>query len=819
MLKLNEIVKDYYVAENVVRALKGVSFEFRKSEFVAILGPSGCGKTTLLNIIGGLDRYTSGDLVINGRSTKDYKDKDWDKYRNNTVGFVFQTYNLIPHQSVLGNVELALTLSGVSKQERKQRAIDALEKVGLGDQISKRPNQLSGGQMQRVAIARALVNNPDIILADEPTGALDTETSVQVMEILKEIAKEKLVIMVTHNPELANKYATRIIRLLDGLEKSDTNPYQSNIKAKAIEKEEKKVSMSFFTALTLSFRNLITKKARTFLTAFAGSIGIIGIALILSLSSGFQNYISNVERDTLSTYPLIVGRQNMDMSAIIEALNHSDEGKSHPTDEVIESNNILQTLLASSFKGIHNNDLQTFMAYLETPANKTEIEKYTSAIQYVYNVQLNIYKENEGSIQQLNPVNYDYITDPFLKMFLDSFSQMLEQMNFWEEILTNQSLMEKQYDLLKGSWPQSANDIVLIVDEYNQINDFALYALGLKDINELSNVLKGQEVPEFKVSFDDILNTKYKLLYQSDLYEAAPTAQNPYYYEDISKDTNAIATLIQNNSIDLNVSGIIRVKEGVSATALSGSIGYSNLLTKQIIEYNHASEVVTTQLAHQDKNVLTSDGSFGTGDLKTAYDTVLETIGYADLSNPSAIKLFPLNFESKDSIKKFIKDYNKNHDEKYEIRFSDMIGTMMSSVSTIINAITYVLIAFVSISLIVSSIMIGIITYISVLERTKEIGVLRSIGASKKDISRVFNAETLIVGFVAGALGIGITLLLNIPVNIIINALSGISGVAALPWQGAIILILISMLLSFVAGLLPSRIAAKKDPVVALRTE
>ncbi len=857
MLRLENIKKDYITGDSKVEALKGITLQFRKSEFVSILGQSGCGKTTLLNIIGGLDRYTSGDLVINGKSTKEFKDKDWDSYRNHSVGFVFQTYNLIPHQTILSNVELALTLSGVSKSDRRKKAIKALEDVGLGEQIHKKPNQLSGGQMQRVAIARALVNDPEIILADEPTGALDTKTSVQIMEILKKISKDRLIIMVTHNPELAEKYSSRIIRILDGKITDDSNPYtvENEEKEDRTTKANSKVSMSFFTALSLSLNNLMTKKGRTFLTAFAGSIGIIGIALILSLSSGMQTYINRVEEDTLSSYPITVQDETIDMTSMMTSLMGKEEDTAHEDGKVYSKNTVTDMLSTISTK-IQSNNLEEFKKYLDN--ENSEIRNYTNAIQYSYNLDLNIYKENtneesEDNFAQVNP------SQIFSKLGMsDMENMMIAETNVWQELLNNPELLQSQYDVLAGKWPENYNEVVLVVDENNEILDYTLYSLGILDQDELEEkyqkIQDGEPVEEEEqksYTYDELLNTKFKLLLNTDYYE-----KDGDIWIDKSKDDDYIKEKLE-DAEEIEVVGIIRPSEGTVATAMSGTIGYTKELTEHVINKINDAEIVKEQKENPDINVFTgiefpedTDARFDfskltdkqrmymaslseeelaelmqqyTENASATYEGNLEKMGVVDLDSPSTISIYPKDFESKDAIATSIENYNQKqrNDGKEEnvITYTDLVGTMMSSVSTIIDAISYVLIAFVAISLVVSSIMIGIITYISVLERTKEIGILRSIGASKKDISRVFNAETFIVGLGAGILGIVVTLILNIPINMVIKAVTDIGGLASLPVVGGVVLVVISMLLTVIAGLIPARMASKKDPVEALRTE
>ena len=876
-------------------ALKGINLRFRDCEFVSILGQSGCGKTTMLNIIGGLDKYTSGDLKINGVSTKNYKDRDWDFYRNNSIGFVFQSYNLIPHQTVLSNVELALTLSGVSKAERKKRAIEALEKVGLGEQIHKKPNQMSGGQMQRVAIARALVNNPDILLADEPTGALDTETSIQIMELLKEISKDRLIIMVTHNPELAKDYSTRIVRLLDGVITDDSDPYlledmEADIRAKEAAKvkisekkikksgKKQKTSMSFFTALSLSFNNLMTKKTRTILTAFAGSIGIIGIAMILSISNGIQLYIDRVQRDTLSSYPITLQAEAIDISSMVSSMTGNSDSEEHEDKSKIYSNDIMGDMINTMVKEVKSNNLSEFKKYIEN--GSSDIKSYVSDIQYSYDVPLNIYmKDTSNGVEQLNPgTMFDSIYGEGATSASSSMSSgmgmgMFSNSSVWNQLLGNQQVLDEQYDVLAGHWPENFNEVVLVADKNNEVDDYTLYSLGLKDPEEVRTLFKKMMVGEsyetekdISYTFDEILDTEFKLVMPTDMYKYNDVTGT---WDDYSKDDKYMTNVV-NNGTDIKVCGIIRPNDDAVSTSLSSGIGYTAKLTEYIIEEVKNSEIAKAQLADTSVDVFTGvpfDNDRNTEitmDDVNAYmatlspeesaqmqamtsgmsddqilqlfsaslkarttDATLDSnkskLGITDLDTPSQIDIYATDFDSKEKVQNIIKDYNKlqQDDGKEEnvINYTDYVGIMMSSVSTIINAISYVLIAFVAISLIVSSIMIGIITYISVLERTKEIGVLRSIGASKKDVSRIFNAETLIEGFVSGALGIVVTLLLCIPANALIKHLTDISNVAQLPIAGGVILIIISMFLTFIAGLIPAKLAAKKDPVVALRSE
>lgn len=883
MLQLRNVVKDYHTGDEVVQALKGVSVNFRRNEFVSILGQSGCGKTTLLNIVGGLDQYTSGDLVINGKSTKDFKSRDWDSYRNNSVGFVFQSYNLIPHQSVLSNVELALTLSGVSKAERRKRAKEVLEKVGLGSQIHKKPNQMSGGQMQRVAIARALINDPDILLADEPTGALDTETSVQIMDLLKEIAKDKLVIMVTHNPELAQHYSTRIVKLLDGNVIDDTNPFSDEDEAKEDDGSytPRKTSMSLFTAFSLSLNNLMTKKGRTFLTAFAGSIGIIGIALILSLSSGFQKYINDVQEETLATYPIQITKKAMDYSELLSKMvgnNEEDSSHNHKGENKVYSGDIMGDMLVSMVSDVKENDLETFKNYIEDDANG--FTKYTSDITYTYDTPLYVFNENSanGGIAQVNPsttmtdMGFGGMADAQESTadFMSAFSYGNSSMDMWTQMLDNQDLLKQQYDVLAGHWPENKNEVVLVVDKNNEISDFTLYTLGIRDSSELSDmvstILGGGEVPEIdkmEFSYDDLLNLKFKVVLPGNLYKKNSDGT----YTDMSTDADFLKTAVA-NGLEVKVSAVIRASDSAYATTIQpGYIGYTSELANYIVEENEKTDVLKAQLDSPDTDIFTgmpfSDGKELTADdvdmdsvmqqlmesgqvtedmqaqmasmskdqlfemlkgygffqeLTATYEDNMTKLGYSELAKPASINLYCAEFADKDEITKLIDKYNADYPDN-EITYTDYIGIMLSSVTKIINAITYVLIAFVAISLIVSSIMIGIITYISVLERTKEIGILRSIGASKKDISRVFNAETFIIGLFSGLIGIGVTVLLNIPISKVIEGFINVSGVSALPWKGGVALVVISVILTLIGGLIPSRLAAKKDPVIALRSE
>ncbi|MBQ9901431.1 MAG: ATP-binding cassette domain-containing protein [Clostridia bacterium] len=898
MLKLTDIVKSYSAGSNKVEALRGVSIAFRENEFVSILGPSGCGKTTMLNIIGGLDRYDSGDLSINDKSTKKFKDGDWDAYRNHSIGFVFQNYNLIPHQSVLSNVELALTLSGVSKSERRKRATEVLQKVGLGDQLRKKPNQMSGGQMQRVAIARALVNNPEILLADEPTGALDSGTSVQIMELLKEIAKEKLVIMVTHNPDLAGEYSSRIVKLLDGRITDDSNPYSpgaftaaqtksegTDSKGKKKKEKKQKTSMSMLTAFSLSLNNLMTKKGRTILTAFAGSIGIIGIALILSLSNGFQLYIDKVQEDTLSSYPLTIQKESVDIGTMIATLQEERSSDAHHDMDKVYSSTVMADLMNTMIAEAKINNLAAFKQYIEQDENGQKMQEYTSAIQYSYDAPLNVFSADtsNGAIQ----VNPSKVMEKMMPQQASSSTSIFTQNSdsFWSELIDNPALLDSQYDMLAGRWPQSFDEVVVAVTKKNEISDVELYSLGLKDQREVDDIMKkvmsgeAVDIPSLSFTYDELLELRFRLLLSSELYAKDPLTG---MYKDLREDEILLKKAVD-GGVELKVVGIVRPNPDAASASITGVIGYTHELMEYVIRETEKSELVREQKARPETDVFTGlpfekeeeeqappDFSAMTPEQqaefrqaaeeqqrrteafiatlpeetqqylaslpeeerarliagyteqaqpRTTYEENLAKLGVADLDDPSIIRLYPVDFESKEHIEQLISDYNQGKSEEEQISYSDIVGIMMSSISTIINMISYVLIAFVSISLVVSSIMIGIITYISVLERTKEIGILRSIGASKKDISRVFNAETLIIGFVAGALGIGSTLLLNLPVNALIKSLSGISDVSKLPLNGAVVLVLISMALTLIAGLIPSGLAAKKDPVVALRTE
>ncbi len=915
MLTLNNIVKVYGEGETEVCALKGVSLNFRESEFVAILGPSGCGKTTMLNIVGGLDRYTDGDLIINGKSTKDFTDRDWDNYRNHSVGFIFQSYNLIPHQSVIKNVELALTLSGVGKEERYERALKALEQVGLKSQAKKMPNQLSGGQMQRVAIARAIVNDPDIILADEPTGALDSETSVQVMDILQELSKTRLVVMVTHNADLAEKYATRTINLFDGLVLSDTMPcsleetqaeFLKNTQAgesenggsrttcrdkeKSSSDKPKKASMSLLTAFSLSLNNLFTKKGRTVLTSLAGSIGIIGIALILSLSSGFNAYVKNIQRDTLSNYPITISSSNINTSGAMSVVSNylsaddRDEDDKYPTDGKLTSHNVIGEMV-KQFAGIYeSNDLTVFSDYLKKYTEEHDTSDIISAINYSYSYNMYIYGSNRTETEdiehrRLYPLTVpemDDITNSAqdlgdlkseLNSYYNMFVSMLRSQSSYAEMLGNPNLIKEQYDLLEGKFATGDDEAILVVDSYNQVSDLALYTMGLMDNDDIKWIFykmfdtirpqnkTDEEIEQILgckrsyvyyngIQLSDLIGLTYKVSVLPDYYKHyTDESGNPVTYtvndETANfwalKSTEEYDDFLDNGAQELKIVGIVRLKKGVSAGCLTGTVCYTSAFTEAVRQRILTSDIIkdynkkfthdqyfnplaklyenSTEESDKGKKEINIDAD---GDVRKKIGS---SIGYFDNGKPESIQIYPTTFEAKDDVIKIIEDYNAQAEEKYRIKYTDYMGIMMKSITTIINAVTYVLIAFVSISLIVSSIMIGIITYISVLERTKEIGVLRSVGASKRDISRVFNAETFIIGATSGTLGILITLVLNIPINIIINSLSGLSNVAVLPIGGAFTLIAISIVLTVVAGLIPAAFAAKRDPVVALRSE
>ena len=973
MLKLQNIKKDYISGESTVHALKGVDLSFRENEFVAILGHSGCGKTTLLNIIGGLDQYTSGDLIINGKSTKNFTDGDWDAYRNHSIGFVFQSYNLIPHQTVLANVELALTLSGVAPAERRARATEALQKVGLGDQLHKKPNQMSGGQMQRVAIARALVNDPDILLADEPTGALDSDTSVQIMDILRDISRNKLIIMVTHNPELAEGYASRIIRLKDGQIVNDSDPYTGEAETPAESSVRKKTSMSFLTALSLSTNNLMTKKARTILTAFAGSIGIIGIALIMSLSNGIQSYIDKVQEDTLSSYPITIQAESVDLTSMMGSLmgiQAEAEGRRHEKDAVYSSTIMYDLMNSMVSAEKETNNLRDFKAYLER--EDSEITQYVSSVQYSYDLDMNLYAEDvDGNIVKSDTMQLlqDAMSSVYggdYSSFFSTYGSYYTMANAWQEMLPGENgqlvnpLLMEQYDLLYGKWPERYDEAILVVDKNNEISDLVMYALGLKSNSNISSDMEAfvlsQEEVQVEVeswSYADICKRSFRYIYPSDQYRYDEEKEE---YVNMAEEDLGLRTLF-NNGLEVKLVGVVRQNEDALTGMLSGSVGYTHALIEHIMAEAATKDLVRQQLADPEHEVFNNlpflnkedealtkskkiqaavdylaDASaeeladvyiqymcepeddyvqdlideqmegtkrsdiekmvldyypeyasmleqmddemlfdyfkqmvgqqikdqyavqmkalygklsdkelakdFGLlvleeddylwiyeNAMPPVYSTstlpdTLKKLGYVDLDSPSTINIYASTFEDKDAIADAIQHYNDMVEEEDQISYTDMVALLMSSITTIINVISYVLIAFVAISLVVSSIMIGIITYISVLERTKEIGILRAIGASKRDVSRVFNAETFIIGFSAGAIGILITLLLNIPINIIVHDLTGIYSLnSKLPWVGAVALVIISVLLTFVAGLIPSGLAAKKDPVEALRTE
>lgn len=855
MLQCKNIIKDYVSGDETVHALRDVSLSFRGHEFVSILGQSGCGKTTFLNIIGGLDHYTSGDLIINGKSTKDYSDKDWDTYRNHQVGFVFQSYNLIMHQSVLSNVELALTLTGVNKEERRKRAIEALNKVGLSDQIHKKPTQMSGGQMQRVAIARAIVNNPDIILADEPTGALDSATSVQIMEILKEISKDKLVIMVTHNPQLADEYSSRIIRLKDGSLVSDSNPFneqEMNVDASVL----KRPGMSFKMACSLSLNNLMTKKARTFLTSFAGSIGIIGIALIMSLSHGMQSYIDQMENDTMASYPIEIQANSSDMSTLMTTMMGMKKKTEEHNDSKIYSRPYVEDVL-ESLSSSKKNNLSAFKSYIESNKGK-EFRKTAKAIEYDYNLNLQVYNENTDSgLVQVSPnglLDKLGMSDmmSLQSQFMDSSAMTNDQV--WLSLPESKKLRDDEYQLVKGKWPTNYNEVVLEVDENNEITDYALYSLGLLDQDELvknyQKILNGETDKISKTnlesySVDDILNLKFRLVLNSDLYQKVNglwinQSENESYMKDVVS-----------KSPEIKVVGIIKPSDSTVSQPTMGGVYYTKAMEEYVTSKTENAQIVKEQKTNPNINIFTQ-AEFSSGqkmsmsnltneqmmqlssmsqeelmnymntyneNINATYDSNLTKLGVVDYSNPTKISLYASSFDEKEKLGDLITSYNKKQSKSNVITYNDFIGTMLSSVTSVVNIISYVLIAFVSVSLIVSSIMIGIITYISVLERTKEIGILRSIGASKKDITRVFNAETFIIGLISGVLGILITLVLNVPISMVVENMTGVAHIAKLPVDGAVFLIFIDLVLTILAGLIPSKIASKKDPVEALRSE
>ena len=910
MLKLTGIKKDYITASETVHALKGIDLYFRHSEFVSVLGPSGCGKTTLLNIIGGLDHYTDGDLLINGTSTKFYGDKDWDVYRNHRIGFIFQSYNLIPHQTILGNVELALTIAGISKEERVARAKEALDRVGLAGQYQKRPNQLSGGQCQRVAIARALVNNPEILLADEPTGALDSETSVQVMELLKEIANDRLVIMVTHNPELAKEYSTRIITLKDGCLVDDSNPYSGEMTYEELKKAyEKKVtpkktkaSVSLWTAISLSFNNLMTKKGRTFLTSFAGSIGIIGIALILAVSTGVNAYIQSIERDAMSSYPIQIQRSTMNPTAAMAAFmqNAASDNQQREPGKVYSSQ-IMAQMLSTTSDNISTNNLQKFKEYIDE--HKEEFLKYCTDIKYSYSANLNAYLLQEdgsykNSTQGMERLYASMGITGVSKEMMNTMMSMMGSMGSvtgWTEMVGSTETIMEEYKLVDGRYPEKNNEIVLIVDENNRISDYTLYILGIRDSEEIKEYMKhllsaqisgtpvDYEIPSTEYTFEEIYNFKFKVLLDSDHYVLENGLIRKLNVDN--EDDKQILNQRIEEAVELEIVGIVcPTSDSMSMTNI-GTIGYMSHLMDDVIQKINDSDVVQAQLNNKDidlftginfdskgmtfnelpdvfKNLINSLPEDGYTDgldeilekinipmlkeiilqaipqnreqlisvimnyinadriTENTYSGNLKKLGYVDISTPSSISIYPKDFEAKEMINAMIAEYNTAQGEKDKITYTDTVAILMGSVTTIVDAISYVLIAFVAISLVVSSIMIGVITYISVLERTKEIGVLRSIGASKRDISLVFNAETMLVGLVAGVIGILSSLGLIVIINIILNYFTGIETLkAVLEPAPAITLIAISVALTLIAGLSPAKAAANKDPVVALRTE
>ncbi len=812
MLQLKDISKKYMAGEIEQQVLKGVSVHFRKSEFTSILGASGSGKTTLLNIIGGLDHYDRGDLIINGISTKKYKDRDWDSYRNHTIGFVFQSYNLISHQTILSNVELALTLSGVSKKERRKKAIEALTRVGLKEHLHKRPGQLSGGQMQRVAIARALVNDPDILLADEPTGALDSDTSIQIMELLKEVAKERLVIMVTHNPELANIYSTRIIELKDGLILNDSDPYDKETELRQA-KKPLKTSMSLLTSLGLSFNNLLTKKGRTLLTAFAGSIGIIGIALILSLSNGVSNYVADMERKSLADYPLVLEENTYDLTKLLDI----DKGEKPESkdNQLCSQDDITPVMDLLSNNIIKKNDLSEFKKFLDSDE---ELRQYISEIKTGYHLDLQIYSD-KGNYVRVNPNNFNAFSGNGMEESQKELSALFtgDTAPVFTELLDNEEVLNSKYEILAGSLPKDHTELVLIVGKDNIIPDSVLYALDIKDRQELSTILdkiKNNEtvtVESTAYSYGDILNLNYKLVLNTDYYKYENGS-----YKDHSNDKAYMKEIVA-KGLDMKVSGILRVKDDSS---VSGVIGYKHALTEYVINQIAKTDIYKEQMTHPELNVLTGEKFDG---ISNTYEKNCKTLGIARLDKPASISIYPKDFDSKEKIVSLIEDYNdrqkENNRNDLVVSYTDLIKTVVSGITSIINMISFVLIGFVAISLIVSSIMIAIITYISVLERTKEIGILRAIGASKKDVSRVFKAETIIEGLIAGFLGIGITCILCFPVNAIVSSLADIRSIASLPVKSAVTLIILSVILTVIAGLIPSKMASKKDPVEALRSE
>ena len=841
MLQLQHISKVYHTANQEFHALKDISIRFRENEFVSILGQSGSGKTTLLNIIGGLDQYTSGDLLIQGKSTKQFKDRDWDSYRNHTIGFVFQSYNLIGHQTALSNVEIAMTLSGVSKAERKKRAIEVLERVGLKDHLYKKPSQMSGGQMQRIAIARALVNDPKVVLADEPTGALDSETSVQIMDLLKDIAKERLVIMVTHNPELAQKYSTRIVQVLDGNILSDSNPCEPTEETKQVDIQFTKTKMSFITALVLSFNNLLTKKGRTLLTAFAGSIGIIGIALILALSNGVSDYVKKVQEDTLVSLPLTISEQNQ---SNLLATSPDLSEKPYKDNHELGINTILTNLLK---KQIGKNDLASFKTYLEEHASK--VESLTKDIRYRYNLQPFIYaSDTSNGPKSILPST---LADE-VETANQTMKGYLQNLNYWSELSSDSSMLESKYDVLEGRFPQDKSEVVLIVDENNQISDLLLYSLRIKDPSELNDTKKLDELSSQTYQYSDFIGKTFKAVVNTNRF----VKENNLWVNKIA-DASYMKTQIE-NGLELKIVGVLRQKDGTSSSvnAPSGGIAYPSTLIDYTSEHIQNSDIVKEQEANQNLNVFTGKDfakdpkPFSSenlteeekiqlakmtpeeqaqyvqqynDNLASTYEENLAKMGVINKSKPAAIELYTSSFQQKQDLKEFINAYNTAKKEAGEddkvLAYSDDIQTIMSSITTLVGVVTTVLVGFVAISLIVSSIMISIITYISVLERTKEIGILRAMGASKKDIRRIFTAETAIEGFVSGVIGIAITFLATFPINAIVAKMTNVGNVAQLPIEVALILIVISIVLTMLAGLIPSRIAARKDPVESLRSE
>ena len=841
MLQLQHISKVYHTGDQEFHALKDISIRFRENEFVSILGQSGSGKTTLLNIIGGLDQYTSGDLLIQGKSTKQFKDRDWDSYRNHTIGFVFQSYNLIGHQTALSNVEIAMTLSGVSKAECKKRAIEALERVGLKDHLYKKPSQMSGGQMQRIAIARALVNDPKVVLADEPTGALDSETSVQIIDLLKDIAKERLVIMVTHNPELAQKYSTRIVQVLDGNILSDSNPCEPTEETKQVDIQFTKTKMSFITALVLSFNNLLTKKGRTLLTAFAGSIGIIGIALILALSNGVSDYVKKVQEDTLVSLPLTISEQNQ---SNLLATSPDLSEKPYKDNHELGINTVLTNLLK---KQIGKNDLASFKTYLEEHASK--VESLTKDIRYRYNLQPFIYaSDTSNGPKSILPST---LADE-VETANQTMKGYLQNLNYWSELSSDSSMLESKYDVLEGRFPQDKSEIVLIVDENNQISDLLLYSLRIKDPSELNDTKKLDELSSQTYQYSDFIGKTFKAVVNTNRF----VKENNLWVNKIA-DASYMKAQIE-NGLELKIVGVLRQKDGTSSgvNAPSGGIAYTSALIDYTSEHIQNSDIVKEQEANQNLNVFTGKDfakdpkPFSSENLTeeekiqlakmtpeeqaqyvqqyndnsaSTYEENLAKMGVINKSKPAAIELYTSSFQQKQDLKEFINAYNTAKKEAGEddrvLAYSDDIQTIMSSITTLVGVVTTVLVGFVAISLIVSSIMISIITYISVLERTKEIGILRAMGASKKDIRRIFTAETAIEGFISGVLGIAITFLATFPINAIVAKMTNVGNVAQLPIEVALILIGISIVLTMLAGLIPSRIAAKKDPVESLRSE